>query len=76
MLCDIYMYQTASDISMVTMCASPLYPHVSPNWKYVFHCLEKCPRIDIPSHESDKQPENIYQPSTISNKPATNNVKY
>ena len=41
MLRGIYMYQRASGIDMVTMCASPLSQHVSSNWKFVFHCLEK-----------------------------------
>ena len=43
---------------MYTTCAYLLYQHVSPHWKFVLHCCEKCPRIDIQIHDSDRQPSN------------------
>ena len=47
-----HMFQTASDMATVTMCAYPSYIYESPHRKCVLHCCAECTRIDLPSIES------------------------
>ena len=52
-----YIYQTASGMSMDTMCTYPSSQHALPHWKYVLCCCSNC---DIPSQESDKNHSKIF----------------
>ena len=44
-----HIYQTASDMSMATMCAYHPSQHALPHWKCVLPCCENFPHIDIRS---------------------------
>ena len=48
-----HIYQTASDMSMATMCTYPLTQHALPHLNHVFHCCASCTHIAILSKESD-----------------------
>ena len=53
------MFQTASYMAMTTIFSYPSYNYALPHWKYVLRCCEKCPRIDLPSPESDHHNSNV-----------------
>ena len=54
-------FQRESDMAMARMCEYPSSKYTFPYWKCVLHCCVQCPRIDIPSPESDQKNSNIIQ---------------
>ena len=50
-----HMFQTASYMAIATMCVYSSSKYALPHWKCFLHCCAKCPRIYLPSQESDPQ---------------------
>ena len=50
-----HIYDKASDMAQVTMCAYPQSDHALPHWKYVFRCCADFPCVNIPDQETDNQ---------------------
>ena len=55
---DQHIYQTVYGMVVAIMCSYPPSQHAFSPWKYVLCCCAKCPRIDLPSQESDKHHSN------------------
>ena len=53
------MLKTESDTAMATMCAYPSSNYVLTHWTCVLCWCVKCPRIDLPSIESDQKNPNF-----------------
>ena len=52
-----HIYAKAYDTEKATMCTYPQYDHALPQRKYVLPCSAKCPCINIPDQEIDKNYE-------------------
>ena len=49
-----HIYARALDMEKATMCTYPQSDHAIPHWKCVLRCCEKCPCINLPHQETDK----------------------
>ena len=52
-------FKAASGMYMATICAYSSSNYALPYWKCVLRCYAKCPRIDIPSPESDQHNNHV-----------------
>ena len=49
-----HIYAKTSDMENVTMCTYPHPDHALPHWKCLLRCCAKCPHINIPDLETNK----------------------
>ena len=49
-----HLFKTRIDTSIATMCEHPSKMYMLPHWKCMLYCCLQCPRIDLPSSESNQ----------------------
>ena len=58
---DCHIQNTESKISTTTIFTCNHLYNAIPNWKFVLHCCNKCPRIVIPRQDANRGKKNPYQ---------------
>ena len=63
--CGYHIYNTSSEMTMVTMFSCDSKHNGLPNWKCVLHCCDKCPSIFQPIKEANKNTTQAYSTTSF-----------